>query len=143
MLWFKAFHLIFMVCWFAGIFYLPRLFVYHAEPGIDAASNDRFKIMERRLYRGIMTPCMVLTIACGLGIFYTVGWAPYAKQVWLHIKLSFIAILVVYHFMCGVYLKRFASDSNSRSAFFYRVFNEVPVFILVPVILLATIRPTF
>jgi putative membrane protein len=143
MLWFKAFHLIFMVCWFAGIFYLPRLFVYHAEPSVDAASDARFKIMERRLYRGIMTPCMILTLLCGLGIFWSIGWAPYATQGWLHIKLMLVGLLVVYHFICGRHLRRFARNENRRSPLYFRVFNELPVFILVPVILLATLRPVF
>ena len=141
MLWFKAFHLIFMVCWFAGLFYLPRLFVYHAEPGIDAASDARFKIMERRLYRGIMTPSMVLTLVCGLGMLHSVGMAAYQHQGWLHVKLSLVALLVVYHYFCGAYRLAFMNNTNKRSPLFFRIFNELPVLILISTVCLAVVKP--
>lgn len=139
MLWIKALHLIAMVCWFAGIFYLPRLFVYHAACE-DSPGRERFKIMERKLYRGITTPSMVATLIFG---FWLVSYNPsgYLSQGWLHAKLVLIAILVVYHFYCGHLVKVFQDDSNTRSHVFYRWFNELPVFILVAVIILATVRP--
>jgi putative membrane protein len=139
MLWVKALHLIAMVCWFAGIFYLPRLFVYHAACE-DSPGRERFKIMERKLYRGITTPSMVATLGFG---FWLVSYNPsgYFSQGWLHAKLVLIAILVAYHFYCGHLVKVFRDDNNTRSHVFYRWFNELPVFILVAVIILATVRP--
>lgn len=139
MLWFKAFHLIAMVAWFAGIFYLPRLFVYHAESS-DTISNERFKVMERRLYYGIMTPSMLATLACGIAIS-TYNFSYYMHAGWLHLKLGLVLVLVNYHWYCGWLLKQFAQDKNVRSALFYRWFNEVPVFILIPVVLLAVFKP--
>lgn len=139
MLWVKALHLIAMVCWFAGIFYLPRLFVYHAACE-DSPGRERFKIMERKLYRGITTPSMVATLVFGA---WLVSYNPsgYFSQGWLHAKLLLIAILVAYHFYCGHLVKVFQQDTNTRSHVFYRWFNELPVFILVAVVILATVRP--
>ncbi|MDX1757612.1 MAG: protoporphyrinogen oxidase HemJ [Marinobacter sp.] len=139
MLWIKAFHLIAMVCWFAGIFYLPRLFVYHAacedEPG-----RERFKIMERKLYRGITTPSMIATLVFG-GWLVSFNPQGYLSQGWLHAKLALIALLVVYHFYCGHLVRVFRDDRNSRSHVFYRWFNELPVLILLAVVILATVKP--
>lgn len=139
MLWVKAFHLIAMVCWFAGIFYLPRLFVYHAacedEPG-----RERFKIMERKLYRGITTPAMVATLVFG-GWLVSFNPQGYFSQGWLHAKLSLITVLVIYHFYCGHLVKIFRDDQNRRSHVFYRWFNELPVLILLAVVILATVKP--
>lgn len=141
MLWYKALHLIFMVCWFAGIFYLPRLFVYHAAADVDEVSHARFCLMERRLYRGIMTPSAILTVICGLGMFYSVGPTVYLAQGWMHAKLSLIVLLIAYHFYCGVCMRRFARDANRHSSRFYRFFNEVPVICLVGIVILAVIKP--
>jgi putative membrane protein len=139
MLWFKAFHLITMVAWFAGIFYLPRLFVYHAESA-DDISLARFKVMERRLYYGIMTPSMILTLIFGTAILtYNISY--YEHATWLHMKLSLVALLVCYHLYCGRLLKQFALGQNTHSPLFYRWFNEFPVLILIPVILLAVFKP--
>ena len=101
MLWLKAFHVIAVICWFAGLFYLPRLFVYHAQAN-DKESIERFKIMERKLYRGIMWPSMVFTIALGIAMIVK---APdyYLPQAWLHAKLALVTLLVIYHFFCGYY----------------------------------------
>ena len=137
MLWFTALHLIFMVTWFAGLFYLPRLFVYHAMSD-DETSNERFKIMERKLYYGITTPGMVLTILFGIGILMS---GPYLDQLWIHIKLTLVAILVVYHIHCGKILADFKHDRNTRSHVFYRWYNEFPVLLLIPIIFLAVFRP--
>lgn len=139
MLWVKAFHIIAVVCWFAGIFYLPRLFVYHASCE-DQPGRERFKIMERKLYRGIATPSMVITIALGL---WLISYNPsgYFSQGWLHAKLALVAILVAYHFYCGHLVKVFRDDANQRSHVFYRWFNEFPVLILVAVVILVTVKP--
>ncbi|OEY66523.1 TIGR00701 family protein [Marinobacter sp. X15-166B] len=139
MLWIKALHLIAMVCWFAGLFYLPRLFVYHAACE-DVPGRERFKTMERKLYRGITTPSMVATLLFG-GWLVSYNAAGYLSQGWLHAKLALIAVLVAYHFYCGHLVKVFRDDSNTRTHVFYRWFNEFPVLILVAVIILATVRP--
>ncbi|MRI33457.1 protoporphyrinogen oxidase HemJ [Endozoicomonas sp. OPT23] len=139
MLWVKAFHIIAMVCWFAMLFYLPRLFVYHAMSD-DQASKDRFKIMERKLYRGIGTPSMIATIALGIWLM-TYSPAFYMSSAWFHAKLTLVVLLVGYHHMCGAFMKKFATDSNTRSHTFYRVFNEVPVFFLLGIVILVVVRP--
>jgi len=137
MLWLKALHLIFMVTWFAGLFYLPRLFVYHAMSD-DQPSIDRFKIMERKLFFGIMTPGMILTLVFGLWLMFINN---YEGQTWLTIKLGLIAVLIAYHVYCGKLFMDFKHDRNKHSHVYYRWFNEFPVLILVAVIILAVVRP--
>ncbi len=139
MLWLKAFHLIFMVAWFAGLFYLPRIFVNHAMTD-NRETSEHFKIMERKLYR-FVGPWMVLTLVFGIWMLYDYAWAAYGKMMWLHIKLSLIGILVIYHFYCGKLVKDFANDANRHSHVWYRWFNEIPVLILFAVILLASLKP--
>ena len=136
MLWAKALHIIFMVTWMAGIFYLPRLFVYHSMTD-DPAGKDRFKIMERKLYRGIMMPGMVLTIASGLYLWLNYGFS----GGWLHVKLALVALLLAYHFWCGATIGAFAADKNARSHKFYRVVNELPVLALVAIVILVVVKP--
>ncbi|WP_339804239.1 protoporphyrinogen oxidase HemJ [uncultured Marinobacter sp.] len=139
MLWIKALHIISMVCWFAGIFYLPRLFVYHAACD-DEPGRDRFKIMERKLYRGITTPSMIATVVFGVWLIsYNV--TGYMSMGWMHAKLALVALLIVYHFYCGHLVKVFRDDRNTRSHVFYRWFNELPVFVLVIVVILAVVKP--
>ncbi len=140
MLWLKALHLIFMVTWFAGLFYLPRLFVYHSMSE-DQASIDRFKIMERKLFFGIMTPGAILTIIFGFWTLFANGWEAYAGMLWLHVKLALIAVLVIYHIYCGKLLLDFKYDRNRHSHVFYRWLNEFPVLILIAIIILAVVRP--
>lgn len=136
MLWIKAFHIVFMVTWFAGLFYLPRLFVYHAMTE-DAAGRERFKLMERKLYYGIMAPGAVLTITFGLWL-----WLGYGRTGgWLHAKLALVALLIAYHLWCGKLLNDFKNDRNTRSHVWYRWFNEVPVAILIVVVILAVVKP--
>jgi putative membrane protein len=140
MLWVKAFHIIAVVTWFAAIFYLPRLFVYHASAE-DDVSRERFKIMERKLYRGIMTPSMVVVVALGL---WLISFNPDYYLIhthWLHAKLTLVALLIVYHFYCGHLLKVFRDDNNQRSHVFYRWFNEIPVFLLIAIVILVVVRP--
>ena len=141
LLWLKAFHVIFMVAWFAGIFYLPRLFVNHAETDNQDIANH-LKGMERRLLYFI-TPFGILTVALGIALIYYYGMAWFAASHWLHIKLTLVVLLIGYHIYCFKILKTFAEDKNTRSGKFYRIFNEVPVIILFIVIILAYLKPTF
>ncbi len=138
-MWLKSLHIFFMVAWFAGLFYLPRIFVNHAMTDDEAISN-RFKIMERKLYKFI-TPWMLLTLVFGIWMLYDYAWAAYGSMLWLHIKLKLVAILVAYHFWCGQIIKTFAEDKNTRSHVWYRWFNEIPVFFLLAIVLLAGLKP--
>ncbi len=136
MLWLKALHIIFMVTWFAGLFYLPRLFVYHAMSD-DVASIERFKVMERKLYYGITTPGAVLTIVFGTWLWLGYGFS----GGWLHAKLALVAVLVGYHLWCGHLVRRFRDDANTRGHVFYRWFNEFPVLLLVAIVILVVVKP--
>ena len=135
MLWIKALHVFFVVTWFAGLFYLPRLFVYHAMTE-DAAGRERFKVMERKLYRGIMAPGAVLTIVFG-GWLMSYGFA----GAWLYAKLVVVALIIVYHLWCGKLLRDFALDRNTKSHVWYRWFNEIPVIFLAAVVVLVIVKP--
>lgn len=139
-MWLKALHVIFMVTWFAGLFYLPRLFVYHALTS-DVVSAERFKIMERKLYYGIMTPGMVLTLLFGVWMLTDYAWDLYRMDGWLHAKLTLIMLLVVYHVLCGKWMVDFEHDRNRHSHVFFRWINEVPVLFLFAIVLLATLKP--
>ena len=136
MLWIKALHIIFMVTWFAGLFYLPRLFVYHAMAE-DAPGRERFKAMERKLYRGIMAPSAVLTIVFGAWLWLGYGFA----GGWLYAKLGIAALIVVYHLYCGKLLADFARDRNTKSHLWYRWFNEMPAVFLPAAVILAVVKP--
>lgn len=139
MLWLKALHLISMVTWFAGLFYLPRLFVYHAMAE-DDVGIERFKVMERKLFFGIMTPGAALTLVFGLWLVIA-GWQYYSQMGWLHAKLAIIGVMLAYHIWCLKLLKAFRDDRNPHSHVWYRWFNEVPVLFLVAIVLLATLKP--
>jgi len=136
MLWVKAFHIIAVVTWFAALFYLPRLFVYHAMSD-DAASIERFKVMERKLYRGIMTPSAMVAVTLGLWLWLGFGFS----GGWLHAKLALVTVLLIYHGYCGKLLRDFRDDRNRHSHVFYRWFNEFPVLILVAVVILVVVKP--
>ena len=136
MLWIKSLHLIFVVSWFAGLFYLPRLFVYHAG-ATDAVSIERFKVMERRLYRGIMMPAMVLTLASGLWLWLRYGFT----GGWIHAKVFLVVLLVAYHFWLRRMLGDFARDANRRSDRFYRIVNELPTVLLIAIVILVVVKP--
>ena len=140
MLWVKSFHVIAMTTWFAALFYLPRLFVYHAMSD-DEASNERFKIMERKLFFGIMTPSAILTIILGLVLLNGYAWEAFSNTIWLQAKLWLVAILVIYHVYCGKLLKNFKFDRNQKSHVYYRWFNEFPVLLLIAIIILVIVRP--
>jgi putative membrane protein len=137
-LWVKAFHVIFMVTWFAGLFYLPRLFVYHAMSE-DPTSIDRFKVMERKLFWGIMTPGALITAGLGL---WLIALNPVLLQLgWMHAKLGLAVLLIAYHVWCGVLLLRFRDGRDTHSHVWYRWFNEVPVLFLVAIVILAVVEP--
>ncbi|WP_440997775.1 protoporphyrinogen oxidase HemJ [Arhodomonas sp. SL1] len=137
-LWIKALHIIFVVTWFAAIFYLPRLFVYHAQTE-DAPGNERFKVMERKLYRGIMNPSAVLTVAFGIWLLWlNPVWL---TQGWLHLKLALVVALIGYHLWCGRLLRAFARDENEYGHRWYRWFNELPVIVLVAAVILVEVKP--
>ena len=136
MLWVKALHVVFMVTWFAGLFYLPRLFVYHAQSA-DSVSIERFKVMERKLFFGIMTPGAVLTVASGVGLW--LGWG--FSGGWLHAKIALVAVLVVYHGWCAKLLADFKHDRNTHSHVWLRWFNEFPVLVLTAIVILVVVKP--
>ena len=136
MLWIKSFHIIAMVTWFAGLFYLPRLFVYHAMSS-DEVSSERFKIMERKLFYGIMTPGALTTIALGLWLWLGYGFS----GTWLNVKMALVAILAAYHVYCGKLLMDFKDDRNRHSHTFYRWLNEFPVPFLIAIIILVEVKP--
>lgn len=138
-LWLKALHIIAIVCWFAGLFYLPRLFVYHAMSE-DAPSRERFCTMERKLYRGIMVPSMIATLVFGLWML-SINPGLFATGAWLHAKLTLVALLIGYQHACGSLLKKFARGENTRSHVFYRWFNEVPVLFLLAIVILVVVKP--
>lgn len=139
MLWVKALHIIFMVTWFSGLFYLPRLYVYHAM-STDEISNTRFKIMERKLFFGIMTPGAIFTLLFG---FWTMSYSfnSYLHMPWMHIKLTCIVLMVLYHLYLGKLLFNFKHNRNSHSHVFYRWLNEVPVLFLAAIVILAIVKP--
>lgn len=135
MLWVKAFHIIFVVSWFAGLFYLPRIFVNHAM-ATEPAEIARLKLMERKLYR-FVTPIAALAVIFGLWLWlgYGIGGN------WMVVKFGLVLLLVGYHFYCGKLVRQFAADQNTRSHIFYRWFNEIPVLVLVAVVILVTVKP--
>ncbi len=137
-LWIKAFHIIFMVCWFAGIFYLPRLFVNHAMSE-DEATRQHLTLMEGKLYRFI-TPFAFLTVGLGLWLM-SLNWPYYQTAAWLHLKIALVVLLCIYHYLCGRIVKQFKEDQNRRSHLYFRFFNEVPVLILFAVVILAIVKP--
>jgi putative membrane protein len=137
MLWLKAFHIIFVVTWFAGLFYLPRLFVYHSA-ATDTPSRERFVVMERRLFT-LMTLGGALAIAFGVSM---VAAAPaYLDFLWLRVKLALVAALVVYHLWCYKLIRDFRDGRDSHSQRWYRIFNEVPTLFLIAIVVLAVVKP--
>jgi len=136
--WLKAFHIIAVIAWMAGMLYLPRLFVYHCSADAGSMQSETFKVMERRLLRAIMTPAMIVTWLLGLWLAWRGNWfaAP-----WLHAKLALVILLSGLHGMMSRYVRDFANDRNRKSAKFYRIFNEIPTVILIVVVVLAVVKP--
>jgi putative membrane protein len=138
-LWLKAIHLIAVICWFAALFYLPRLFVYHAMSE-DEISRNRFKVMERKLYKGIMMPSALITVSMGFWMIHLN--MDYFKAIWwIKLKLGLVLVLAIYHVACGHFLREFAEDRNTHSHVFFRFFNELPVLLLIGIVLLAVLKP--
>jgi len=139
MAWVKAFHIIAVVCWFAAIFYLPRLFVYHAMSE-DKISKDRFIIMERKLFRGIATPSAIATVILGI---WLISYDPsyYMSSGWMHAKLALVILLSIYHYFCWRMMIAFRDEKNTRSHVYFRYFNELPVFLLIGIVILVVVRP--
>ncbi len=136
MLWIKSFHIIAVICWMAGIFYMPRLFVYHSMSE-DTVSKERFKVMEHKLYHVIMTPAMAASIVLGVWLWLAYGFS----GGWLHAKLALVAVLVGYHLWCGATMKKFAKDEIPHGHVFYRWLNEAPVLLLVGIVILVVVKP--
>mgnify|MGYP000254613856 FL=1 len=136
--WVLAFHIIAVICWFAALFYLPRLFVYHAMSE-DEISIERFKVMQRKLYRGIANPSMIATIIFGLWLVTLVP--AYLNEIWFQLKAGLVLLLIGYHHMCLSHMKRLAEDRNNKTHVYFRVFNEVPVLILVGIVILVVVKP--
>lgn len=141
MLWVKSFHIIAVICWFAVLFYLPRLFVYHAMAD-DDISNERFKVMERKLIRGIGNPSMIATLVLGIWLA-SYSWDYYSSSLWFWVKAALVGILVVYHHLCIRLWKQFCADNNTRSHVFYRWFNEFPVLLLIAIVCLVVVKPVW
>ena len=136
--WVLAFHIIAVICWFSALFYLPRLFVYHAMSE-DEISIERFKVMQRKLYRGIANPSMIATIIFGLWLVTLVP--AYLNEIWFQLKAGLVLLLIGYHHMCLSHMKRLAEDRNDKTHVYFRVFNEVPVLILVGIVILVVVKP--
>jgi len=136
--WVKVFHIVMMVSWFAGLFYLPRLFVNHAEFG-EGAVHERLALMEYKLYR-FVTPMMILTLITGTGLAW-MQWDYLQDEAWFYAKVSIVGLLVAYHLYCGHLVKIFAEGKNNRNHVFYRWFNEAPVFGLLGAVILVIVRP--
>jgi putative membrane protein len=132
--WIKSLHIIFMVSWFAGLFYLPRLFVHHAMT-TDTATSERLKIMERKLFY-FVTPWAILTIVLGLWLWWGYGFT----GAWLHIKTTLVGVLVLFHLLCGKFMIDFREDRNTRSDVFFRWFNEFPLLLLVAIVFLVVLK---
>jgi len=137
MLWLKAFHIFFVISWFAGLFYLPRIFVNHAMTE-EQAVRERLKLMERKLYR-FVTPIGILAVATGLWLW--LGHRDIFVGGWIHAKLTLVAGLAAYHFYCGHLVKVFAEDRNIKNHVWFRFFNEVPVFVLLAIVILVVVKP--
>jgi protoporphyrinogen IX oxidase len=139
MLWLKAFHIIFVVTWFAGLFYLPRLFVYHAS-ATDRISLERFAVMERRLF-AIMTLGALIAVVLGISLLLAFPEFGYLRQGWMHAKLTLVAALIGYHLWCLVLMKRLCSGSDRHSPRWFRLFNEVPALLLIAIVILVVVQP--
>ncbi len=138
-LWLKAFHLIAIVCWFAGLFYLPRLFVYHTDSD-DTISNERFKIMERKLHNIIMIPSLLAVLITGIGLF-SLNWPVYLKNGWFHLKITSVLLLILYQIRLVWHMRQFRADSNRFSRKYFIILNEIPSIFLIFIIILVVVKP--
>lgn len=138
MLWVKAFHIMSVIAWMAALLYLPRLLVYHADAALGSDKSETFKVMERRLLRGIATPAMIATWIFGLWLAWLMG---VFGDTWLHAKLFFVVLLSAYHGMLVRFVRAFAEDRNARPARFFRMINEIPALFMVAIVILVVVRP--
>jgi protoporphyrinogen IX oxidase len=136
----KAFHVIAIIAWMAGLLYLPRLFVYHAASVKGSGQSETFKVMERRLLRFITTPAMVASWILGLILAFS-GVIHWKADGWFHAKLALVILLSAFHGACAKWTKDFAFDRNSHDALFYRVMNEVPTLLMIGIVILVIVRP--
>ncbi len=136
-----AFHLIFAFAWMAGLFYLPRLYVYHAEVGPGTPQSETFKVMERRLLKAIMNPALIATWLIGLVMAFGAGGVNMATDGWFHAKLTLLLAMSAFHGFLGKWRKDFEADRNTRSPKFYRIVNEIPTVLLIGIVILAVVRP--
>lgn len=138
-LWLKAFHIVAVICWFAGIFYLPRLFIYHAATD-DNIGRERFQTMESKLYRFIMNPSMVVTLVLGVWLLIE-RWQAYQTHLWMWLKVALVIGLVGYHHYCLKIMRQLAAGENPHSDKFLRIYNEIPVLILIAIVILVVVKP--
>jgi protoporphyrinogen IX oxidase len=137
-LWLKALHVIAVISWMAGLLYLPRLFVYHAVEPVGSEPSERFKVMERRLYRFIMTPAMHVAWVAGLWL----AWSSFGfRGGWLHAKLTLLVLLTLHHFLQGRWLREFAEDQRVRAQRFFRIQNEIPTLLMIGIVILVIVKP--
>jgi putative membrane protein len=140
-LYLKAFHVIAVIAWMAGLFYLPRLYVYHADAKPGSELSETFKVMERRLLKAITTPAMLASWALGLILAFGFGSIDWATDIWFHVKLLLVIALTVFHMALARWRKEFEADKNERPALFYRIANEVPTLLLIGIVILVIVRP--
>lgn len=140
-LWLKAFHIIAVISWMAGMLYLPRLFVYHCDAAPGSAQSETFKVMERRLLKAIINPAMIAAWLLGLSLIWLMGWEAFRQSGWLHAKLVLVLAMSGVHGMLSRYVRDFAADRNRKSQRFYRIINEVPTVLLVLIVILVVVKP--
>ena len=136
-LWLKALHLIAVIAWMAGLFYLPRLFVYHTQVEKGSAQSELFKVMERRLMKAIMNPAMVVTVLAGGFLLAAADWS----QIWLMAKVPLALLMLVFHYFCWRWKEDFAEDRNRRCEKFFRMVNEIPTLLMIAIVILAIVKP--
>ena len=139
--WTKAFHLVAVISWMAGMFYLPRLFVYHCEVARGSAESERFKVMERRLLKGIINPAMLATWTLGILLVLTPGTVDWSGFNWWHVKLAAVLVMSGFHGALSKWRREFAEDRNQRTHRFYRIANEVPTLLLLLIVVMVIVKP--
>ena len=137
-LWIKVLHVLAVISWMAGLLYLPRLFVYHSVSKNGSDMSETFKVMERRLYKAIMTPAMVTAWVTGLTMVWLAG---FLQDAWLHAKLAFVLLLTISHFHLGAMRTAFASDSNTKSQKYFRIINEIPTLLMIGIVIFVIVKP--
>lgn len=140
-LYIKAFHVIAVIAWMAGMLYLPRLFVYHCDAPAGSPQSETFKVMERRLMRAIINPAMIATWLLGLTMIYLMGWPGFAAAHWLHLKLVLVFVMSALHGFLSRWRRDFERDANRHTKKFYRIINEIPTILLIAIVILAVAKP--